>query len=154
MQAVVWLSPQTWEPFPQNPRSPPSKLVGTSRLASTLPTLHSFISRSICSPHWSFPWSSYKESQKRLHILTHFLPPFVWAQKLQFRFGCSVARGGLRFLTRDGTCIPCVGRRVLDHWTTSGVSRMVYLMVVSTYMHTALLQPSPPPPMPAQTCSP
>ena len=28
---------------------------------------------------------------------------------------------GLRSLTRDWTCIPCIGRQVLNHWTTREV---------------------------------
>ena len=27
----------------------------------------------------------------------------------------------LRSLTRDGTCVPCIGRRILNHWTTREV---------------------------------
>ena len=29
--------------------------------------------------------------------------------------------------TRDGTCIPCIGRWILNHWTTREVQHWVYL---------------------------
>ena len=33
----------------------------------------------------------------------------------------------LRSLTRDGTCVPCIGRRILNHWTTREAPTPVFL---------------------------
>ena len=43
----------------------------------------------------------------------------------------------LSFLTRDRTCVPCIARWILNHWTTRKVPRFIFIgLVLSIGSHT------------------
>ena len=51
----------------------------------------------------------------------------AWASVVAARgLSCSVACGSS--LTRDWTCVPCIGRQILNHWTTRDVPISVLLI--------------------------
>ena len=37
--------------------------------------------------------------------------------------------------TRDQTCVPCIGRQILNHWTTREVSGDLFLMFTPGYLN-------------------
>ena len=54
-------------------------------------------------------------------------------------FSCHAACGILSSLTRDQTHVPCVGRRILNHWTSREVLSISYITV-------GICEPHPPSP--------
>ena len=45
---------------------------------------------------------------------------------------CPVVCGILGSLTRDGTHVPCIGRQILNHWTTREVPKFCVNLILSS----------------------
>ena len=63
----------------------------------------------------------------------------TWAQKLQH---VGSRAPGLSFLARDRTHIPCIGRQILNHWTTREIPIRYYLDLLMFLLISLLTIPS------------
>ena len=65
---------------------------------------------------------------------------FLFILNLSFFLATPCGMWNLSSPTRDGTCVPCNGRRVLNHWTTKEVSAC--LILILSIFNDPLLQKS------------
>ena len=104
-------------------------------------------------PAWAIPWTEEpvglwsRGSQESNR--TKPPPPHQWNNFYAFFFQkcficlfivCTVQRVESGTLTREGTCVPCIARQSLNHWTTRKVSRQLLCALPSLAFVVALQQ--------------